>query len=115
MAKRIYYEKKIDASKSNAKATWRVLNEIIKTKKKAFKINSIFKVDNQEITDPVDIANRFCSYFSSIGPNLAKEIHSSVSHRSFLSGHFCQSVFFYPVSISHGIVPALHWSRDTTL
>ena len=33
--------------------------------------NSIFKVDNQEITDPVDIANRFCSYFSSIGPNLA--------------------------------------------
>ena len=32
-------------------------NEIIKTKKKASKINSIFKVDNQEITDPVDIAN----------------------------------------------------------
>ena len=89
IANRIYYEKKIDASKSNAKATWRFLNEIIKTKKKAFKINSIFKVDNQEITDPVDIANRFCNYFSSIGPNLAKEIHSSVSHRSFLSGHFC--------------------------
>ena len=98
IAKRIYYEKKIDASKSNAKATWRVLNEIIKTKKKAFKINSIFKVDNQEITDPVDIANRFCRYFSSIGPNLAKEIHSSVSHRRFLSGHFCQSVFFDPVT-----------------
>ena len=98
IAKRTYYEKKIDASKSNAKATWRVLNEIIKTKKKASKINSIFKVDNQEITDPVDIANRFCSYFSSIGPNLAKEIHSSVSHRSFLSGHFFQSVFFDPVT-----------------
>ena len=46
----------------------------------------------------MDIANRFCSYFSSIGPNLAKEIHSSVSHCSFLSGHFCQSVFFDPVS-----------------
>ena len=29
---------------------------------------------------------------------LAKEIHSSVSHRSFLSGHFCQSVFFDPVT-----------------
>ena len=60
--------------------------------------HSTFKVDNQEVTDPVDIANRFCSYFSSIGPNLAKEIHSSVSHRTFLSGHFCQSVFFDPVS-----------------
>ena len=72
--------------------------KLLKTKKKAFKINSIFKVDTQEITDPVDIANRFCSYFSSIGPNLAKEIHSSVSHRSFLSGHFCQSVSFDPVT-----------------
>ena len=98
IAKRTYYEKKIDASKSSAKATWRVLNEMIKKNKKASKINSTFKVDNQEITDPVDIANRFCSYFSSIGPNLAKEIHSSVFHRSFLSGHFCQSVFFNPVT-----------------
>ena len=38
------------------------------------------------------------SYFSSIGPNLAKEIHSSVSHHSFLSGHFCQPVFFDSVT-----------------
>ena len=79
--------------KLHGESEWRVLNEIIKTKKKASNINSIFKVDNQEITDPVDIANRLCSYFSSIGPNLAKEIHSSVSHRGFLSSHFsCQSV-----------------------
>ena len=73
IAKRIYCEKKIDASKPNAKATWRVLNEIINTKKKAFKIKVKVKVDNQETSDPVDIANRFCSYFSSIGPNIAKK------------------------------------------
>ena len=30
-----YYEKKIDASKSNAKATWRVQNEIIKKKEES--------------------------------------------------------------------------------
>ena len=98
IAKRLYYEKKIDAVKSNAKATWKVLNEIIKTKKKASKINAIFKVDDQEITDPVDIANRFCSYFSNIGPNLAKNIHSSASHRSFLSGNFPHSLFLDPVT-----------------
>ena len=28
----------------------------------------------QPISDPVEVANRFCSYFSSIGPNLAKKI-----------------------------------------
>ena len=72
--------------------------KLSKKRKKASKINPIFKVDNQEITDPVDIANRFCSYFSSVGPNLAKEIHSSVSLCSFLSGHFCRSVFFNPVT-----------------
>jgi len=44
------------------------------------------------------LINRFCSYFSSIGPILAKEIHSSVSHLSFLSGHFFQSVCFDPVT-----------------
>ena len=69
------------------------------SKLKLLRQKKCLKVENQEITDPVDIANRFCSCFSSIGPNLAKEILSSaVSRSSFLSGHFCQSVFFDPMS-----------------
>ena len=39
------------------------------------------------------IANKFCQYFSSIGPNLAKGIQSSTSHKPFLSGTFNQSIF----------------------
>ena len=49
IAKRIYYEKKIDASKSNAKATWRVLNEIIKTKKKRLKSTPSLKLTTKKL------------------------------------------------------------------
>ena len=43
---------------------------------------------------PVEIANRFCNYFSNIGPTLAKKIQSPLdSHRNFLSGRFPNSIF----------------------
>ena len=48
------------------------------------------KSDGQEISDPVEVANRFCSYFSSIGPNLAKKIYSLllVHIKIFYLDHF---------------------------
>ena len=53
------------------RATWRVLNQVLNNKKLRPKPNSVFKVDDQKISDPMEIANRFCYYFSTIGPNLA--------------------------------------------
>ena len=41
----------------------------------------------------MEIANRFCHYFSNVGPNLAKRIQSATSHNNFLSGDFSQSLF----------------------
>ena len=42
-------------------------------------------VDSREISDPKEIANLFCKYFSNIGRNLASKIPGSEkSHRSFL-------------------------------
>ena len=77
-------------AKSNIRDTWKLLNEILNRKKRKWKICSTFKADDREITDPVEIANKFCSYFSNIGPNLARNIQSSSSHRSFLNGSFTQ-------------------------
>ena len=53
------------------------------------------------------IANRFCHYFSNIGPNVTKRIQSATSHTNFLSGDFSQSIFLYipykfPAGISAG-------------
>ena len=46
---------------------------------------SVFRVDSREISDPKEIANLFCKYFSNIGRNLASKIPASEkSLRSFL-------------------------------
>ena len=59
----------------------------------------MFRSDNQEISDPIEVANRFSSYFSSIGPNLARKIQSSpCSHKDFLSGAFLESIFSNPTT-----------------
>ena len=41
-------------------------------------MTSIFKADGKSITDPVIIAKKFCQYFFSIGPTLAKKIPSVI-------------------------------------
>ena len=75
------------------RATWRLLDEVLNNTKLRPKPNSVFKVDDQEISDPMEIANRFYYYFSNIGPNLAKQIQSATSHENFLFGDFPQSMF----------------------
>ena len=54
----------------------------------------MFKINGQEISDPSVIADKFCSYFSNIGPNLAdKTPQSSISHLSSLSGCYQNSIY----------------------
>ena len=51
-----------------------------------------------EISDPEEIANRFCNYFTNIGPNLARKIQpSTVSHMDFLNDSFINSIFLSPI------------------
>ena len=93
IAKRLYYDKKLNESKSDMRASQRVPYEVLNNKKLRPKPNSLFKVADQEISDPMEIANRFYYYFSNIGPNLAKQIQSATSHENFLFGDFPQSMF----------------------
>ena len=53
------------------KSTLRVLNEIMNRKTQKNRLPSTFKIDNLEISNPKEIANRFCENFTNIGPNLA--------------------------------------------
>ena len=61
IAKRLYYEKKLNNVQSNARAAWKVLNEILNKSRRNSNRCSTFKDDDREITDPVEIANTFCS------------------------------------------------------
>ena len=74
IAKGLYYKKKLNNIQSNTRATWKVLHDILNRSKRNSSRCSTSKADDREITDPVEIANKVCSYFSSIGPDLARGI-----------------------------------------
>ena len=103
IAKRLYYEKQIEKLKSNVKATWKVLNEILNRNKGKRALPSVFRADSHEITDPKEIANLFCKYFNNIGPNLAsKSPASQKSHSSFLPPKLVNSIFLEVASENVG-------------
>ena len=95
VAKRLYYGNKIEEAKSNVKMTWRLLNEILNKKSSKQNLPVVSKSGNQELSDPAQIVDQFCGYFTNIGPSLANNLPvSQKSYPSFLSGNFVNSGFF---------------------
>ena len=66
--------------------TWKLLNEVINKRKSKAPLPSSFATESKTITDPVDIADKVCKYFTNIGPNLAREIRDVNSSFSFFLG-----------------------------
>ena len=71
-----HYRKLLDAQKGNIKATWKILNSIIKKKTLNSSIPDTFIKSNKKITDRKHIANGFNDFFVNVGPNLAKGIQT---------------------------------------
>ena len=86
IAKKRYYETQIDKNKDNIKLTWKILNGLINRSKKKSLSYPQPHDNGQDITNPEEIANKFCQYFTSIGPNLASKIPpASKSFREFIN------------------------------
>ena len=68
---------KVNYTSNNIKQTWKLINEIINKRNSKPKFHSKFQYRNKEISDPTEIANTFCSYFTRIGKNLADQIPAS--------------------------------------
>ena len=72
VAKRLYFENQIEINNTNIKQTWRILNNAIgQNKKKKLKL---VDENGESITSTEKVANKFCKYFTNIGPNLADKI-----------------------------------------
>lgn len=101
IAKRIYYDSKLEDAKNDLRTTWKLLNEVINKSKNYPSPPSSFKSDGKTITDPMDIADRFCKYFTNIGPNLASAIPSenSATFRSFLGSRDYPPIILKPTDI----------------
>ena len=72
-----YYRKLLDAQKGNSKATWKILNSIIKKNTLNSSIPDTFIKNNEKITARKHIANGFNDFFVNVGPNLAKGIQTT--------------------------------------
>ena len=77
----------------------RLLNEILNKKSSKQNLPIVFKSGNQKLSDPAQIVEQFCRYFTNIGPSLGNNLPiSEKSYRSFLSGNFVNSLFFEEIS-----------------
>uniref|UniRef100_A0A3Q2ZQH6 Reverse transcriptase domain-containing protein n=1 Tax=Kryptolebias marmoratus TaxID=37003 RepID=A0A3Q2ZQH6_KRYMA len=79
--KKEYYSDLLDKSKSDMKATWQIMNSVLKNKAKSG-ISQYFVKDDNEIYDQHEIVNEFNNYFVNVGPSLAAKIPivKTVSH-----------------------------------
>ena len=99
ISKRLYFEKKLDNYKSNAKGTWKILNEVLNRRKKNSDLPSSFIIGNAVCDAPIEIAGKLCEYFSNIGPKLAEKMpNSNDTYTRFLPPQNVNSLFFDPAS-----------------
>ena len=74
-SKKSYYSQKIIEYKNNAKKTWNVMKELIgKTRKSEPHLPGKLLIKEQEVSGKVEIANKFNTFFTNIGADLAKNI-----------------------------------------
>ena len=86
VAKRLYFENQIEINKTNIKQTWRILNNAIGQNKKKKLTYPLVDENGESITSTEEVANKFCKYFTNIGPNLADKIApASKSFQDFLN------------------------------
>ena len=101
VSKRNYYDYRLNLARGNLKVTWKILYEIINKKRSKTKNPSSFIYNDKEINDPVKIANKFCEFFTNIGPNLAGKIpNTHLSYHTFLQNGISKSLFLKPVRVN---------------
>ena len=80
-----YFKDRLDQSSGNSKATWKVLNEVLKRNKKSTRVDS-FNVDDQVITNNAAIANGFNNHYINIPDILSSSVPDSIfDYKYFLS------------------------------
>ena len=85
-------------SKNDSSNLWKVLNEVIGKTNNKSGISDIFVVNGKSLTNPHDISNAFCSYYTNVGHEYAAKIPTSKnSPMSYMKDNFVQSLFFEPV------------------
>jgi hypothetical protein len=76
-AKRQYYLGQLHENRHNIKRTWQVLNHTLGRNNDKSNAAQYFKSEDKYLTNPLEIANGFCDFFTQVGPNLTKSMSRS--------------------------------------
>jgi hypothetical protein len=60
--------------KSDSKNTWNTINEVLHRTANKSHLPNYFKINDEFVTNPKQIADKFNDFFVNLGPNLAKNI-----------------------------------------
>ena len=98
-AEKSYYNEQLLKQKNNMKATWKILNEVIRGISTSSKIPDTFLEGNTEIHNKKNIADGFNNFFVNVGPNLASGIKKSVNKKvtDYLEHPNACTMFLEPV------------------
>jgi len=102
-AKTIFYEKMFTKFKNDIKKTWSTINEILSKTKKKKKFPEFFMHDENKVYDNLQIANHFNLFFTNIGPELANNIHSNTTYKSYMKIKYNCELHFQNIDKSHVI------------
>ena len=83
--KREYYETQFRLTSGNIKNTWKVIGEVMKRNRGKEELPQHFLINTNsdekvKITDPIDISNKFNTFFATIGTKLANKIEETADH-----------------------------------
>ena len=99
LSKKSYYSNYFQNNSNNIKKTWQGIKQLMTLSNKKVHIPTTVEIDSQKITNTIDIANAFNTYFASIGSNLAASIPSlAVSYTEYLKSPTLQSFALYPTT-----------------
>ena len=99
IAKKEYYNNYFFDNINDCKRIWKGVKQIVNYKPPTSAKHIKLRVNDRELVSPVEVANAFNTYFSSIGNNLTKSI--SIVEKSpmeYLCNPVCDSFFIYPTT-----------------
>ena len=98
-AKTSYYVTKLNESKNNMKKTWNLLRSVIDKQKNKAMLPEIFVINNHEISNKKEIANKFNEFFARVGDEISSNVpESEQNFTNYLSAPNPQSMYLDPTS-----------------
>ena len=92
LSRKLHYSDILNRNKGRTSMLWSTVNDIIG--KKQTNNPNTFTIEEQQINDPVKISNEFNSYFTKIGPELARNIGTCECNFSNYLPQSCDKSFF---------------------